>query len=425
MSDAVAAMTSTETAKSAVVDELIRLNGYLNAAQAFALGQVGERVGGLRLLSILGMALLHLTFYAALARMIAPLLLPAAELRRGVLPADGAIVPARLSPVEIGVSSALVTVLFFFVALPMLAAAESWLKISTPPSRYVRIFVEEIDGVLHRPGTIERIEKLRTVIANGQAGMGDGLRKTANAGFDAMARNVDPYLDIYYSLPAEYLRIVDLVMGEDELAQRMAADLNGALMAGNPFGPYDAWTAAVLKSSAQLNAIYADGVKAVLEKTAVSYPPGTRVEVVARAKNISMALSAPTITVTNIGERAMVSAAAGGVVAALVTKKLVAKGVLKLASKALAKVALSKSGSALGGAGVGAGAGAAVGSAIPGLGTAAGAVVGGVLAGLGVGVSVDYLVLKLEESYSREGFKLEILTAIELQRAAFLKQLTP
>lgn len=122
-------------------------------------------------------------------------------------------------------------------------------------------------------------------------------------------------------------------------------------------------------------------------------------------------------------ERLEIAAASGGLVAALVVKKLGAKGTLKLAAKAITKVAVSKTAGTSGGAGAGAVVGAAIGSAVPVIGTAVGAAVGGVICGLAVGVGVDYLILKLEEAWSREEFRQQLLAAIEEQRAAFLNGL--
>lgn len=167
------------------------------------------------------------------------------------------------------------------------------------------------------------------------------------------------------------------------------------------------------------------GVQQVLRLAAFDLPPDARIRVVASAALDGLALPATAVVVTSSGERTAASAAAGGLVAALVVKKVAAKGTLKLAAKAVAKVAASKAAGTSGGAGAGALAGAAIGSAVPVIGTAAGAVVGGIIGGLAVGVGVDYLMLQLEEAWSRAAFRQQILDAIEAQRAAFLARLAP
>jgi hypothetical protein len=107
-----------------------------------------------------------------------------------------------------------------------------------------------------------------------------------------------------------------------------------------------------------------------------------------------------------------------GIVAAKVVGKAVAKGTVKLAAKAIAKAAVSKGASAT----AGAGAGAVLGSIIPGAGTLVGAAVGATI-GLVVGVSVDALLLKVEEVLSREEFRREILASIDEARLEFYTSL--
>jgi phage tail tape-measure protein len=88
----------------------------------------------------------------------------------------------------------------------------------------------------------------------------------------------------------------------------------------------------------------------------------------------------------------------------------------------LAKVVASKTvGGAAAGA-AGAAAGATAGTVVPGVGTAVGAVIG-FIGGLVVGVSVDKLLIELEEAISREEFKKSILSAIDEARVEFKAKL--
>jgi hypothetical protein len=63
--------------------------------------------------------------------------------------------------------------------------------------------------------------------------------------------------------------------------------------------------------------------------------------------------------------------------------------------------------------GPGAAAGGAIGSFVPGIGTAIGAAVGGVIGGVSAGVGAEFLILKLEELWSREAHRDELLAAID------------
>ena len=422
LADAVRANISTEAARSVVLDELLRLAAYVNAMEAFALGRVGDWGGVLRAVAWVGFAALNLAFYAGLARAVAILLLPRSELRRALLPASDAPVPRRLAAVEAAITSALATILVVFILIPGLAAAEAWLS-ANRPSIYAETMVERIDDQIVRPGTIDILDKLRRETVKGLGVDQAALSQAANAGFDAMERNVDAFLDAYYSLPAEYLRIAALLMGETDLEQRLTDDLAQYLMADAPFGDYEARLKAALGSADRVRAIYETAVNDVLRIMALDLPADARLRVVASAPRSGLALPKPDVEVTTPGSRGVTSAAAGGIVAALVVKKIAAKGTLKLAAKAVAKVVASKAAGASGGAGAGALAGGAIGSAVPVIGTAVGAAVGGVIGGLAVGVGVDYLILKLEEAWSREEFRQQLLAAIEEQRAAFLNGL--
>ncbi len=75
--------------------------------------------------------------------------------------------------------------------------------------------------------------------------------------------------------------------------------------------------------------------------------------------------------------------------------------------------------SKIAGAGGGAVIGGVLGSVIPGAGTVVGGVIGGVIGG----VLIDATLLKLEESISRDKFKLEIVTAIREAKEEFKTKL--
>jgi hypothetical protein len=111
--------------------------------------------------------------------------------------------------------------------------------------------------------------------------------------------------------------------------------------------------------------------------------------------------------------------AVSGIVAAAISKKLVAKGTLKIATIAMTKAATAKAGSTL----AGAAAGATIGSLFPVVGTFFGSAVG-ILSGLFIGVSVDKLMLILEEELSREDFHRDIGRSINEQEAAMISLLS-
>ncbi len=89
-----------------------------------------------------------------------------------------------------------------------------------------------------------------------------------------------------------------------------------------------------------------------------------------------------------------------------------------------AKLAAGKLAGGAGGALGGALAGGAIGSVVPLVGTTLGAAIGGVVGALATGVTVEYLILKLEEQISRSAFQDQILSAINAAEADFLAGLS-
>ena len=82
-------------------------------------------------------------------------------------------------------------------------------------------------------------------------------------------------------------------------------------------------------------------------------------------------------------------------------QRLAARSTIRAAGAAVARHASIRAASGGGGAAVGASAGGAVDSFKPLVGTLIGAAVGGVIGGVTVSVAAEFLILKLEELWSR------------------------
>lgn len=59
---------------------------------------------------------------------------------------------------------------------------------------------------------------------------------------------------------------------------------------------------------------------------------------------------------------------------------------------------------------------------VPGVGTAIGAAIAGVVGGIAVGVGAEFLIIKLEEPWSRENHRRELIEAIDSAEATVLAQ---
>jgi hypothetical protein len=350
--------------------------------------------------------------------------LPIKEYRRIALPVEDTEYPGMPQLSQIVFASAVITVVLVFIYIPGLAGLEAKLtaepairaKIAEAEKAALPVF-ERIEDRLFKQGTIEEIRKLQLELVSHYEHSIQELIPLAEEGYREMRLNVDGYLDWYYSLPAEYLRIASLMTGS--LEHSIRKDLTESLEKGDPFGEMEKAMDRIIADNTAMKADFEDSVSRLMVEN----------EVVPAVSDFGISEAVPLANVMSSVDRVEVidvklrAAGAGvgavtGIVAAKVVGKAVAKGTVKLAAKAIAKAAVSKGASAT----AGAGAGALLGSIIPGAGTLVGAAVGATI-GLVVGVSVDALLLKVEEVLSREEFRREILVSIDEARLEFYTSL--
>jgi hypothetical protein len=158
---------------------------------------------------------------------------------------------------------------------------------------------------------------------------------------------------------------------------------------------------------------YQQDVKEIMSKNRLQVPEFGAKEIPGIALDRILVL--PThFDVVSMRSRVVGGTAAAGIGAAIVAK-IVSKGIFKAAGKALSKVAISKAAGTAGGMAIG----ATVGSVVPDAGTVIGGIIGGAIAG----VIVDKVLLKLEETISRDDFKKEIVGSIRESRDRFKSEL--
>ena len=295
-----------------------------------------------------------------------------------------------------------------------------------------------------------------------------------NAVFDARVANVDSYLDEYYTLAADYDRLIKLITGTIE--SFVADQLTESLEAGVDDSEFVSTLQSYVDQAAAINAGYEEGLanseligipewlltsteaitadflSGPIEPTQRLLDAGERFGISATVGGVggvaagvatSKAVgSAAEKAATSAGEKAATSAAssagekaaasvsgdaaekAAGKQAAkaaekAVTKNIGSKIVEKAVGKGFFKAIVSRIGSMIGSRGVGAAVGGAAGTLVgPGVGTAV-----GIAAGAAIGVGVDYGLLMLDEAQNRESYKAEIIEAIEEERAEALAQI--
>ncbi len=411
---------------SVLILETARLLGFVEGLKAYALGSLNSFSSLLYLLAIfVGSLILFYNIALALSSFVIPL----SEYRRVLGPLQDVDEPAKVPPRILAITTALVTFFMLFIYVPATVYMDGWLR-SSPrvveqlqesQAAVVERF-EKIGDDYYQPGTIAQTREAYLAAVSELESSIEELRKTTDEGFVLMAENVDDYLDWYYSLPGEYERIVALASGK--LENWMIEKLENYLMQGNAFGPVQQSIEEALKKNEELHTEYLDKINLILAENYVE--PITEAPEVIEHSPLDAIKEPPShAVIVNIENRLLISGSVGvagavtGAIAGKVTAKVVAKGVIQIGAKALVKVAAGKAASILGGAAAGAASGAAVGSVFPGIGTAIGAAIGGIIGGISVGLGIEHLLLKLEEHYSRDEFKAQILEAIDEARFEF------
>ena len=426
---AIAAHTpeATERSASALVREALHWAGYFDGLKAYAFGNLGSPDGltaGLMMGLLVGNYVL--LYYACVA--VSCFRIPRAGFAR-----------ARLAPrstEDVFKVAAVATFLIPFVYFPLLAQFEAFVsqspravslrtKAQATITPIVRLVVEQIDGVHYQEGTLEQIARARSEAAVPVGAAAEQLRREVEATFDRLETEaVDEYLDWYYSLPAEWGRLLKLLTGgverlEDHLAEKVRETFE-----------QEKWYAVINTAFERLKAAdeearkaYDQTVRAILKRNRVTSQrsQGASIDVASIASlddilNPSFHqdfVPAAHRFLGASGGGATVAGGVGTIIAQKVKTKILAKLVLKVAAKAPLKALASKVGSAAAATAIG----AAAGSAVPIVGTA-----GGALVGLGTGVAIDGALLELEEALSRDDFRREIVIAIREARREFEDQ---
>lgn len=408
---------------SVLIHEAIRLLGFVEGLKAYVLGSLNTMSVFVFLLFIF---LGSIVFFYNIALAISSFMVPLSEYRRVFSPLEDIEEPVKVPPRTLAIASAVTSFFILFIYVPLMVYADAWLHASPQVVSRLNEFtvkIEKIGDEYYQSGTIEQtrqayleaITELDTSIVE--------LRKTADVSFRLMAENVDDYLDWYYSLPGEYERIAALATGK--LEEWMIEKLEAYLTQGNAFGPVQQSIEETLQKNEVLHKEYQEKINTILAENHINIV-GWRQEVIQSSSLDALKAPPGHTVVVDLENRMLISGGTGAITAVIagkITAKVIAKGAIQLGVIALVKVAAGKAVSFLGGAGAGAAGGAAVGTVVPGVGTAIGATIGGIIGGISVGLGVEQMLLMLEEHYSRDEFKQQILEAIEEERLEFFESL--
>ena len=342
------------------------------------------------------------------------------DMGAGASAAPGTSAPAP-APAPAPLRAAVAT----FVALPVMLAAAFLVADAmvaraaqtqeyTAAERFVRdqmgLAVFVLDGHYYDQAAVEALlEEARVASAALSEEAEATLVPLINASFDARLANVDAYLDWYYSLPADYERLVTMVTGtvEDFMRDQFTANIEAGI-------DDTALEDALRDLAERAAALEEDTASRLTEFEIAGVPEWLLMEKVPLGPDFMSGALEPSARILSAGERLGLGAGTGivtGAAAKHVAKNLATKVVEKQFFKEFVKKVAGK----LGGRAVSAAVGGAVGTIGGPLGTVVGAAVG-----TAAGVGIDYGMVKLDEWQNRESYREEIVQLIEEERSEML-----
>ncbi len=341
------------------------------------------------------------------------------DYRRVIGPITQDELPPPLTRTRLAVATAIVTVVAVFIYPRLFAHLEDALRRNPEISEAVptlhREIVEKIDTFLYKPGTIGKVLVTQAAALQQVKAVRTLLDPTIDSAFAQLEGNVDSYLDWYYSLPAEYIRIAKMMTGD--LERYMEAKLVEHLREEEAFKELSSEIKAALDRNKQLLGQYQLIVSIILEENRLDIDEARTT--ISRRSSLDEILRLPEVEgALSLDERltgSVVGAGVGVGLGATIAAKIASKGLFKAAATAVTKAVAAKAAGTAGGAAIG----ALLGSIIP----VAGTVVGGAIGGLIGGVIVDSALLSVDEFFSREEFKNEILDEIQRSKESYKETL--
>ncbi|MGU3626214.1 hypothetical protein [Comamonas sp. C24C] len=297
---------------------------------------------------------------------------------------------------------ALIAVLVLGILVQSTAALDGLARAQESPLALKRLpECERIGQQLYSLGTLDATRQ-QVLQLLGRAQAGQALCQSIPEMGRQLDAAVERYLDWYFSLGAEWGRILSLLTGDvSQFLQNKLSETLGATPG------LEGWVQTLQKQALSSGAALAEGQQRIEETLARHHLALSPEQCLVRAEVARL----PALELLGDARQRLTASAlvgtGGGAFAAAVAGKAMAKASMKAAGKVLAKAA-AKQGLGKAGAAV---AGAAVGSVVPGVGTAVGAVAGAV-AGVVLGVGIDWAALYAEELLTREAMRTDLRAAL-------------
>lgn len=390
---------------SAFINYIIGISSILSATKKYFLSCIAHTQGGIFEFLLSSLACVATFYYYIVA--IRVLFIPVSEIRRIFI---SKCIPSfdipKIKPITIFIYSFVLSIsifLFVYTVAYMDRALqdETIATIASSVEKKAENVAIEMDGAFYKG---EFVKTYRYINAEYSRRI-ENIDKQLLASHEIMCRkmegNVDKFLDWYYSLTAEYLRLFNVLSGTAD--EFMREKFKEHLEDGFDFG----WVYDKIQEREALQAEWRSKLQYMKQQYMIS-AEGAKSKTIVRLSPDFLQLT-PSREFVNWHTR-MGTGAVSGITAGIAAKAL-SKSTGKLAVSALAK-ALASKGVGLGASVLaGAGTGAATGSVVPGFGTVAGGVAG-VVGGAAIWVLTDSALLFAEEKISREDFRQELLASV-------------
>ena len=410
---------ATDRSGSALVREMLLWGSLLKGIKEFVLSQLAPRDG---LWSLLTMALLIgnylLLYYVCLA--LSCFRIPRTEfVRPHIMPRSKKDVFKTVFIAAFLVSGILVPLEAWVARSPELPQFRTNVKAEITP--IVRLVVEQIDNEYYRQGTHEQITRARSEATLSVGVAEDQFRNEVAVTFDRLENEaVDEYLDWYYSLPADWMRLANIIIGGEEgLYDYLAEETRKRFDQGKWYESIDKGFRRLTVAGEEARGTYEQAVRAILERNQVDSRQLLYADLDVVSNTSLEEIFKPVFqqdfvpAVYRILGASGVGMGVGTIIAGKVNAKIRATHVLKVSWRKILTTLGKRVGTraAQGGAQI---AGAALGSTVFGLGAVAGAAAGGAAA-----IAIEHLLLKLEEEFNRDDFRHQIVSAIREARREF------
>lgn len=417
---------------SALMREAGVLTAFSDGLAAYGASKAAE-VSGAGYLAI--KVALNASAFFGVANLLGLCMLGWSELKRVFLPLETGPAPDADADAGAGASAAsgpsatapapLRAAVATFVALPVVLAAAFLVADAavaraaqtqefTAAERFVRdqmgLAVFVLDGHYYDQAAVEALlEEARAASAALSEEAEATLVPLINASFDARLANVDAYLDWYYSLPADYERLVTMVTGtvEDFMRDQFTANIEAGI-------DDTALEDALRDLAERAAALEEDTASRLAEFEIAGVPEWLLMEKVPLEPGFMSGALEPSARILSAGERLGLSAGTG-IATGAAAKHVAGNLATKVVEKQFFKEFVKKVAGKLGGRAVSTVVGGAVGTIGGPLGTVVGAA-----AGTAAGIGIDYGMVKLDEWQNRDSYREEIVQLIEEERSEML-----